>query len=112
MYISAWLYKLGVPKIVLAYSNPNHTDVELDHARTNALSTNGGGRTLVNGIMHGLEWWTLARYLQNLGMLEQPEEEASLAWNQSMIFIAGTGVVAFLAVVLGAYVIVKTCSYV
>jgi hypothetical protein len=88
MYISSWLFLMNVPKYVVTYSKP-HDDVEMDHAKEMALSSNDGSRTPITMMKHLMEWWKLARELQSMGLLETD----SVPWNKSTVMIAGACVI-------------------
>lgn len=86
LYISVWLYLLGVPKVVIKYDGPHH-DEELSHAREGALSSGDGSRSTSTMVKHLFEWWHLAKDLQGMGLLERDR----VPWNKSTVFAAGSG---------------------
>lgn len=69
LYISAWLSKLGIKKVVISYKNSRshvqHEDTRI--GRVNPLSLSGSSNFLVGNTKHFVEWWGIINYLRARG---------------------------------------------
>lgn len=84
LYISSWLYRLRVPKVLIAYRGRHH-DEELPHAQENALSSGDSSRSPRTMVKHLAEWWRFANQLRRMGLLEPSDD---VPWNKSTVFMA------------------------
>ena len=104
LYISSWLYLQKVVKYVIAYGRDvDHSDEEMVHATENALSSNDANRTPVTMMRHLREWWSFARELQDMGLLD-PEDRIS--WNKSTVFLASAACVGTVAIAITVIVMI------
>jgi hypothetical protein len=117
VYISSWLYRLGVPKIVIAYDKnakkQNHKTTTPPPA--DAASPRDKSRAPARILQSSMEWRQLARSMQAMGLLESPSEEAQFPWYKSLVFdsVAGgtaLGLVVVLAAVGGGWAIYSRAS--
>ena len=100
LYISSWLYRLRVKKILIAYRG-KHKDEEMSHATENALSSGDSSRTPRTMLKHTAEWWSFVNRLRRDGLLEQSD---SVPWNKSTVFVAVAGTTILLTLVgVGVY---------
>lgn len=97
LYISCWLYRLRVPKILIAYRGPHH-DEELPHAQENALSSGDSSRSPRTMARHLAEWWRFANKLRSMGLLEPSDE---VPWHKSTVFMAAACCVLAVGAIVG-----------
>lgn len=126
LYISCWLYRLQVPKVVIAYRGP-HLDKELPYAQQGALSSADSSRfvillrfiaelykrrinlvsrrTFKSMVKHLNEWWRFATLLRSRGLLEPTDE---VSWNRSTVFVASSATIVTVLLVAGmSFLLVK-----
>jgi hypothetical protein len=92
LYISAWLDKLGVKKVVVAYNNGSSK--QLQHAYKNALSMGNSGPTPAVGIKHLREFWYVIRQLRSKGLLCS---KLKVKWHKSTVVLATLASILLLA---------------
>lgn len=73
IYISAWLSKLRISRVVVAY--PRGT-VHIQHedksvGRRNPLSLSGSNSFLMGNVKHFVEWWRLVSYMREHGYFQE-----------------------------------------
>lgn len=97
LYISSWLYRLRVPKILIAYKGQHH-DEEMPHACENALSSGDSSRSPTTMAKHLAEWWKFANKLKSMGLLEPKD---SVPWNKSTVFLSAACGTLLLGAIVG-----------
>ena len=109
VYISAWLSRLGVPRVLVAYpADSRHVQREDKIVgRQNPLSLSGSSGYVAGNVRHLFEWWSLISYMRSHGFFA---ETARIAPRSAVPYKSVTAVGATATVALVSLCAAAVCA--